>query len=190
MAAAAPKPQTSFSPPSAPSNVVVSPRRVAPAPRRTPQTRPVPVAPREEIPAEIKIEAAQKRARSRARTHRPLRLTWTAVLCVSALMGQLVLLLWMHGRALSAAREVDHLDAQIVLTANQIERTQERIAAYDSAPRIAQWAKELGWRPAGHLDFDDVTKSGVAMPMPSATNSSASTSDNTMTPDNDAGEVR
>jgi hypothetical protein len=101
--------------------------------------------------------AAQRRAQKKQR-HRPLRLTWTATLCGCALMGQLVVLLWLHGRALTAAREVEKVDAQIAEVFNQIERTQERIAAFDSSPQIKQWARQAGWREANQLDMDDITK--------------------------------
>lgn len=77
-------------------------------------------------------------------------------------MGQLVLLLWLHGKTLTAAREVEKMDAQIADVSNHIERTQERIAAFDSSPQIKHWAAEKGWKPATHLDFDDITKAGQA----------------------------
>ncbi len=102
-------------------------------------------------------EVATALALKRERKHRPFRLTVTATLCGCALMGQLVMLLWLHGKTLTSAREVEKMDTQIAEVSNQIERTQERIAAFDSSPQIKQWAQEKGWRPAAHPDIDDIT---------------------------------
>ena len=98
----------------------------------------------------------------RERHHRRFRPTLTAVLCGGALLGQLVLLLWLHGKTLSSARQVEKMDAQIADVSNHIERTQERIAAFDSSPQIKQWAAQKGWKPAEHGDFDDITKADQA----------------------------
>ncbi len=112
-----------------------------------------------------------KRDRQRAKHHRPIRLTWSAVLCVAVVMAQLVLLLRMNARALEASQQAGALEAKIIETSDQIERTQQRISVYDSSAHLAQWAQERGWKQAGHLDIDDVTRAGLAaaMPTPGAT---------------------
>lgn len=132
-------------------------RDVAAPPMRS---RPEPLAP----PARTQREVAEVGPRyvRRERSHRRFRPTLTAVLCGGALLGQLVLLLWLHGKTLSSARQVEKMDAQIADVSNHIERTQERIAAFDSSPQIKQWAAQKGWKPAGHGDFDDITKADQA----------------------------
>ncbi|MDF2439942.1 MAG: hypothetical protein JWN98_926 [Abditibacteriota bacterium] len=104
-------------------------------------------------------ERAREVRRRARRRHRPLRLSFGTVLCGAALLGQLTLLLWMHGRALSSSHRAAKLDQEITNTRNQIARTQERIAAYDSSAHLEEWAKERGWKLADHRDFDgDVAK--------------------------------
>ena len=107
-----------------------------------------------------------KRNRRRAQQHRPIRLTWPAVLCVMIVMAQLVLLLRMNARALEASQQAGELETKIVATSDQIERTQQRISVYDSSAHLSQWATERGWKQAGHLDIDDVTRAGLAAAMP------------------------
>ncbi len=107
-----------------------------------------------------------KRDLRRAKHHRPIRLTWPAVMCVIVVMAQLVLLLRMNARALEASQQAGALEAQIIVTSDQIERTQQRISIYDSSAHLAQWAQERGWKPANHLDIDDVTRAGLAAAMP------------------------
>lgn len=136
----------------------ISPREAerdlsAPAVRSRPQAR----TPLETEPG--------SRAVRRERQHRRFRPTLTAVLCIGAFLGQLILLLWLHGKTLSSAREVEKIDAQIADVSNHIERTQERIAAFDSSPQIKHWAAQKGWKLAEHGDFDDTTKVDQARAM-------------------------
>lgn len=107
-----------------------------------------------------------RRDRRRAQQHRPIRLTWPAVFCIIIVMAQLVLLLRMNARALEASQQAGTLEAKIIATSDQIERTQQRISVYDSSAHLSQWADERGWKPAGHLDIDDVTRAGLAAAMP------------------------
>lgn len=118
-------------------------------------------------------ERAREVRRRARRRHRPLRLSFGTVLCGAALLGQLTLLLWMHGRALSSSHRATKLDQEITNTRNQIARTQERIAAYDSSAHLEEWAKERGWKLADHRDFDgDVSK---VLGLPEATPTDGST---------------
>lgn len=105
----------------------------------------------------------------RIQRHRDFRPGVTAVLCGCTLMGQLVLLIWLHGKTLTSAREVERMDAQIAEVSNQIERTQGRIADYDSWPQIKHLATQKGWKPASHPDMDEVTKPQVARAQAEAT---------------------
>ncbi len=151
---------------SAGSARLASPARTAPrtAPRELERRQPAARLARSQPaarPSESAVEAAA-RARQIERKHRPFRLTITAALCGGALMGQLVLLLWLHGKTLTSARDVEKMDTQIAQVSNQIERTQERIAAFDSSPQIKHWAAEKGWSPATHQDFDDITQPAQA----------------------------
>lgn len=102
------------------------------------------------------------------RRHRPLKLPLTIAFCIAAILFELVALLWLHSRTMTAAREVEKLDARIAEVSNHVERTQERIAAYDSTPQIKQWAAQRGWRPANHSDFDLVTEPRRSSPAPPA----------------------
>ena len=110
-------------------------------------------------------ERAREVRRRARRRHRPLRLSFGTVLCGAALLGQLTLLLWMHGRALSASHYATKLDQKITNTRNQLARTQERIAAYDSSAHLEEWAKERGWKLADHRDFDDDVDDVLKLPV-------------------------
>jgi cell division protein FtsL len=113
-------------------------------------------------------EASRRKSSRREAQHRQFRPSLTAMLCGCALMGQLVLLLWLHGNTLTAAREVEKVDAQIAETSNDIERVQERVAAFDSSPQVKQWAAEKGWKLATPHDFDDTTQIEQARAMAQA----------------------
>lgn len=142
-----------------------SPARVSPREAERDLSAPS-VRSRPQAPARIEHEAEPgSRAVRRARQHRRFRLPLTAVLCISAFLGQLILLLWLHGKTLSVARQVEKIDARIADVSNHIERTQERIAAFDSSPQIKQWAAQKGWKLAEHGDFDDITKADQARVM-------------------------
>ena len=110
------------------------------------------------------LQARRAERRRAQRAHRPLRVRLTHFVCGAAVLGQLVLLLWVHGRALSASHRADKLDLQIVAKQNLVERTQERIAALDASPQLNHWAAERGWRMALHSDFDDVTEAVATVP--------------------------
>ena len=152
----------------APDSPVI-PHAAAPSQRAAAVAVPAPARPRRDVPRSKPLarpaegkSAAPAAAAQAARHHRHFRPTITALLCGSALMGQLVLLLWLHGKTLTAAREVEKLDVQIADVSNHIERAQERIAAFDSSPQIKHWAAQKGWRPVTHSDFDDITKPEAA----------------------------
>jgi cell division protein FtsL len=130
-----------------------------------------PVQSEEEARQAARSRATRRRAKQR---HKPLRLSITTALCSLALLGQLTMLLYLHGRALSASRESGKLDQQIKLVENQIGRTEKQIAVQDSSAHLEDWAKERGWKLADHRDFDDVTK---LHPMPVSQAPIRSTSD-------------
>ena len=106
---------------------------------------------------------ATRSARRKAkRAHRPLHLSWPVGMVAVLLLTHLVALLWLHGSALAARNRDAKIGAQIRQARSEIESTQKDIAALDSAARIAQWARDEGWREAMQSDFDDVTKPDVA----------------------------
>jgi len=95
------------------------------------------------------------------RMHRPLRLRFSlAAISGVVTFALLVGVLWLNGLAQSAVRQARTLDTQIEQTRDEIERTQKKIAAQDSAIRIEPLAAQKGWKLAGQSDFDDVTKVG------------------------------
>lgn len=132
-------------------------------------------------------ERAREVRRRARRRHRPLRLSFGTVLCGAALLGQLTLLLWMHGRALSSSHRAAKLDQEITSTRNQIARTQERIASYDSSSHLEEWAKERDWKLADHRDFDGDVAKVLGLPEAAPINQSTlNPSTNTLTQQSDA----
>jgi len=106
--------------------------------------------------------ATRKAHRKAKRAHRPLHLSWPVGIAAVLLLGHLVALLWLHGSALAARNRDAKLGSEIREARSEIERAQKKIAALDSSPRIIEWARKRGWRPAMQADFDDVTKPATA----------------------------
>ena len=108
-----------------------------------------------------RARATRSARRKAQRAHRPLHLSWPVGITAVLLLTHLVALLWLHGSALAARNRDAKIGEQIRQARSQIESTQKDIAALDSAARIAQWARDEGWREAVQADFDDVTKPAV-----------------------------
>lgn len=100
--------------------------------------------------------AARRRSR---RAHRPLEWSWPLGVGVTVLLAQLVALLWLQGLALSARNRSYALDKSIAQAQEGVSRTQKEIAALDSSPQIAQWARARGWSVATQDRLDPLTKS-------------------------------
>ena len=107
-------------------------------------------------------ERARAQRRARRRAHRPLRLSWSACFGLVVVMGQLVTLLWLQGLTLSARNRSYTLDKDIAAVQEDVSRTQKEIAALDSSPHIARWARVRGWTVATQDKLDPVTINGQA----------------------------
>jgi hypothetical protein len=112
--------------------------------------------------AEPTVDRAAVRRRSRR--HRPFHLSG-AFLAGMLVFVELMGLVWIYALDLKTLRQEDALKKQIQQTSLQIALGQNELASYKSSPLLAQWAKQLGYRPLQAGDFDDVT-SNAPLPAP------------------------
>ena len=103
-------------------------------------------------------------ARRRARRHRRFVLSGP-ILAAALIFAELMGLVGIYALDLKALRQEDALKKQIQQTSRQIALNQNDLASYKSSPLLSQWAAELGYRPIGPNDFDDVT-SNAPLPAP------------------------
>lgn len=100
--------------------------------------------------------------RRRSRRHKPFLLSG-AFLAGTLVFIELMALVYLYALDLKTLRQVETLDREIRQVQLQKARTLDKLAAYKSSPQLAQWATQLGYRPIGPGDFDDVT-SNASLP--------------------------
>lgn len=106
----------------------------------------------------------QPARRRRSRRHKPFILSG-AFFPATLVLLELMLLVGLYTRDLKTLRQEDALKKEIQQTSLQIALDQNELASYKSSPLLAQWAKQLGYRPIEAGDFDDVT-SNAPLPAP------------------------
>ncbi|HEX9998151.1 MAG TPA: hypothetical protein VGB45_13510 [Abditibacterium sp.] len=103
--------------------------------------------------------------RRRARRHKPFLLSG-AFLAGTLVLIELMGLVWIYALDLKTLRQVDKLDREIAQVQLKKAQTLNKLASYKSSPQLAQWAAQLGYRPIGSSDFDDVTSNAPLPPVP------------------------
>ena len=110
------------------------------------------------------VDPERAASRRRSRRHKPFVLTGP-FLAGTLVFVELMGLVWVYALDLKAMRQEGILDRQIQSVQLQKARDLNKLASYKSSPLLAQWAKELGYRPIQANDFDDVT-SNAPLPVP------------------------
>ena len=108
----------------------------------------------------------EQRARKKQKLRRHKRFHVSSLFIVSTLLTlELVALVGLYALDLRTIRQSNQLDRDIKETSLQIALTQDQLASQNAAPRLSQWASELGFQKAAPHDMDDVT-SDARMPAP------------------------
>lgn len=109
-------------------------------------------------------EVERVASRRRLRRHKRFVLSGPFV-AATLIFVEIMALVGVYKLDLEALRQEEALKKQIQQTSRQIALHQNELASYKSSPLLSQWAAELGYRPIGPSDFDDVTSS-APLPAP------------------------